>query len=49
MTTIPAVIDPISGIQSPASAFPDGAIAIICDGSVYTIYQPGDQVPQPQE
>jgi hypothetical protein len=44
MITIPAVTDE-SGIQSPATPIPADAIAIVCDGSTYTVYQVGDAIP----
>lgn len=47
MTSIPAVLD-ANGVQSPKTPIPADAIAVICDGSTYTVYQPGDQVPQQQ-
>ncbi|MCA8427852.1 hypothetical protein [Burkholderia seminalis] len=36
-------------INAPAHPIPDDAIATVCDGTIYTIYQPGDIVPQPKE
>jgi hypothetical protein len=30
---------------APAEAFPANAIAIVCDGKQYTVYEPGDTVP----
>ena len=44
MITIPAITDP-NGVQSPATPIPPDAIAVVCDGSTYTIYEPGDIVP----
>lgn len=44
MITIQAVTDSDS-IQSPATSIPDDAIAIVCDGATYTVYQTGDQLP----
>jgi hypothetical protein len=44
MITIPAVTD-ANGIQSPATPIPADAIAVVCDGSIYTVYQSGDEVP----
>lgn len=48
MITIPAVrtTTPDGDLLSPAQPFPPNAIAIRCDGSVYTVYQPGDEIPQ---
>ena len=47
MTTIPVVhtTTPDGDLLSPAQPFPDDAIAIRCDGTAYTVYQPGDTVP----
>lgn len=45
MIAIPAVTD-ASGVQSPALPIPTNAIAIVCDGSTYTIYQSGDELPE---
>ena len=47
MTTIPVVrtTTPDGDLLSPAHPFPADAIAIHCDGTVYTAYQPGDTVP----
>lgn len=44
MITIPAVTD-ANAIQSPATPIPADAIAVVCDGSTYTVYQVGDTVP----
>lgn len=44
MITIPAVTD-ASGVQSPATPIPADAIAVVCNGSTYTVYEPGDTVP----
>lgn len=44
MITIPAVTDE-NGVQSPQTPIPADAIAVICDGSIYTVYEPGDTVP----
>jgi hypothetical protein len=30
---------------APAAPFPANAIAIQCDGTKYTVYEPGDTVP----
>lgn len=30
---------------APAEPFPANAIAIICDGEKYTVYEPGDELP----
>lgn len=47
MITIPVVrtTTPDGDLLSPAHAFPADAIAVICDGTNYTVYQPGDTVP----
>jgi hypothetical protein len=44
MITIQAVTD-TNGIQSPAEPIPADAIAVVCDGATYAVYQPGDEVP----
>lgn len=44
--TIPAVLD-ANGVQSPAQPLPASAIAVSCDGSTYTVYEPGDTFPPP--
>jgi hypothetical protein len=45
MITIPAVTDPISGALTPALPIPEEAIAVVCNGATYTVYEPGDTVP----
>jgi hypothetical protein len=45
MITIPVATDPVSNDLIPSSPIPANAIAIVCDGTNYTIYQPGDVVP----
>lgn len=45
MITIPVATDPVSGALIPSTPIPVDAIAIICNGTVYTVYQPGDTVP----
>lgn len=35
-------------INAPADPLPANAIAVLCDGTNYIIYQPGDTVPAPQ-
>lgn len=32
---------------APAEAFPAEAIAIVCDGKQYVVYEDGDEVPAP--
>jgi hypothetical protein len=44
MTTIPALVDG-NGVQYPATPIPTDAIAVVCDGTNYTVYEPGDTVP----
>lgn len=44
MIAIPAITDS-NGVQSPSVPIPVDAIAIVCDGSTYTVYQPGDTTP----
>jgi len=47
MTTIPVVrtTTPDGDLLSPEHPFPADAIAIRCDGTVYTVYQAGDVLP----
>lgn len=45
MITIPVVTDPVSGVLTPSQPIPSNAIAVVCTGSSYTVYQPGDSVP----
>lgn len=44
MITISAVrtATPDGDLISPAQPFPENAVAIECDGEIYTVYQPGD-------
>ncbi len=35
----------IDGVISPVSEFPDSAIKIVCDGTNYTVYEQGDELP----
>lgn len=44
MITIPAVTD-ANGVQSPQTPIPADAVAVVCDGTNYTVYEPGDTVP----
>jgi hypothetical protein len=44
MITILAVID-VSGVQYPSTPLPADAIAVVCDGSTYIVYEPGDTYP----
>lgn len=32
---------------TPSSPIPSNAIAVICDGTNYTVYEPADEVPSP--
>jgi hypothetical protein len=48
MITIPAVTD-ANSVQSPQTPISADAIAVVCDGSTYTVYEPGDTVPAAQE
>jgi len=34
-------------ILAPQEPLPEDAIAIVCDGTNYNVYQPGDAVPTP--
>lgn len=45
MTTIPVTVDSVTGALAPSAPIPADAIAIVCDGANYTVYQPGDTVP----
>ncbi|VVE74112.1 hypothetical protein PCA31118_04682 [Pandoraea captiosa] len=52
MIEIPAIIKPSlddngepSTILVPQSQFPDDCIAVICDGTTFTVYLPGDTLP----
>lgn len=44
MMTIPAVLHGES--LTPAEPFPSDAIAIVCDGENYVVYQAGDDIPK---
>jgi len=35
----------IDGVIYPASEFPVSAIKIVCDGTNYTVYEQGDELP----
>ena len=50
MITIPAVrtTTPDGDLLAPEHPFPGDAIAVICDGQNYTIYQTGDIMPETQ-
>jgi hypothetical protein len=37
-----------NALITPAEPFPRSAIAIVCDGTVYTVYEEGDVAPQEQ-
>jgi len=45
MITIPAITDPATQTQYPSTPVPADAIAVLCDGATYTVYEPGDTVP----
>lgn len=52
MITIPAVSSRVQDeggeavtLQSPEAPIPADAIAVVCDGKTYTIYQTGDMPP----
>ncbi|MFM0326069.1 hypothetical protein [Caballeronia glebae] len=38
-----------STVLAPAEKFPRDRIAVVCDGSIYTVYQTGDEMPPPPE
>lgn len=44
MITILSVTDE-SGVQLPSTNIPANAIAVVCDGTTYTVYEPGDTYP----
>jgi hypothetical protein len=35
----------VDGVICPASEFPVSAIKIVCDGTNYTVYEQGDELP----
>lgn len=43
---IPAVIV-ADGVLGPDESIPENAIAVVCDGENYVVYEPGDEVPTP--
>lgn len=45
MITFPAVLD-ANGVQSPSQPIPTDAVAVVCDGTTYTVYGPGDTLPE---
>lgn len=47
MITIPASTQVTSdgSLIAPAQPIPENATAVVCDGQNYTIYQPGDELP----
>ncbi|MCA8198367.1 hypothetical protein [Burkholderia vietnamiensis] len=47
MMTIAVTTDPVSGALAPATPIPGVAIAIVCDGTRYIVYEPGDTPPTP--
>lgn len=50
MTTIPVVrtTTPDGDLLSPAQPFPADRVAVVCDGQNYIVYEPGDEIPDPQ-
>jgi hypothetical protein len=44
MLQIPIIPGP-GGLNKPSQPLPEDALRIECDGEVYTIYQPGDDLP----
>lgn len=46
MIPVMTVTTPDGPCLTPASPFPADAIAIACDGASYTVYEPGDTLPQ---
>jgi hypothetical protein len=44
MILIPVTENP-DGSLSPSQSFPTDAVAIFCDGTNYTVYEPGDALP----
>lgn len=45
MITIPIATDPVTNSLIPSQPIPANAIAVVCNGTQYTVYQPGDTVP----
>lgn len=43
MITIPAI--EVDGVLRPAEPYPEPYIEVRFDGTNYTVYQPGDEVP----
>ena len=43
MKIIDAVI--VNDVISPVSEFPDSAIHVVCNGTNYTVYEQGDELP----
>ncbi|TDY26316.1 hypothetical protein B0G81_6826 [Paraburkholderia sp. BL6665CI2N2] len=44
MIAIPVATDD-NGTLYPSDPIPPDAIAVVCDGTNYTVYQPGDTLP----
>ncbi|MBN3738079.1 hypothetical protein [Burkholderia sp. Tr-20355] len=44
MITIPVAI--VNGVLAPSTPIPSDALAVACDGEIYTVYQPGDTLPE---
>lgn len=43
MIVIPAIN--VDGVLRPAEPYPELYIEVRCDGATYTVYEPGDEVP----
>ncbi|PRZ51237.1 hypothetical protein BX589_12078 [Paraburkholderia fungorum] len=46
MINIP-VLEDLDGSLVPSEPIPADALAVVCDGTNYTVYQPGDTLPAP--
>lgn len=45
MITIPVVLDPKTGHLVPTQPIPKDAIAVVCDGKNFVVYEQGDTPP----
>lgn len=43
MTTIP--VTTVDDVLAPSAPIPRDALAVVCDGENYIVYQPGDTLP----
>lgn len=44
MISIP-VIRGLDGVLAPSEPIPESAIAVVCNGETYTVYEDGDELP----